>query len=67
MKACIADSVKRLEKAINHMVEAVRDIKSSEENFCAGSAQQYVEQSTPFKLSTNSLLKHGRAQTVPIK
>ena len=67
MKVCIADSVKRLEKTVNHMVEVVKDMRSSEEKASDGNVQQPSQRCVSVTQSANSTLKRGRPRTVPFR
>ncbi|CAN6927309.1 unnamed protein product [Brassica oleracea var. botrytis] len=67
MKVCIADSVKRLEKTVNHMVELVKDMRSSEEKASDGNVQQPSQRCVSVTQSANSTLKRGRPRTVPFR
>ncbi|CAN6999000.1 unnamed protein product [Brassica rapa subsp. trilocularis] len=59
MKVCIADSVKRLEKTVNHMVEVVKDMRSSEEKASDGNVRQPSQRCVSVTQSANSTLKRG--------
>ncbi|KAL0728764.1 hypothetical protein Bca4012_024857 [Brassica carinata] len=67
IKISMLDSINRIQKTIDHMVEVTSDIRSTEEKVGDTNVQRPSRRCVSLKKPANSALKLGRARTVPVK